>query len=39
VLTDRTNAPARALYAGAGGTESQGGLSEQIVGYDFDLTR
>jgi ribosomal protein S18 acetylase RimI-like enzyme len=37
VLTDRTNAAARALYTSAGGVESEGGLSEQIVGYNFDL--
>jgi len=38
VLTDRTNTAALALYRAAGGVEGEGGLSEQMVGFDFTLT-
>lgn len=37
VLTDRTNTAALALYRGAGGVEGEGGLSAQMVGFDFTL--
>jgi ribosomal protein S18 acetylase RimI-like enzyme len=37
VLTDRTNIAALALYSSAGGVEGAGGLSEQMVGFDFSL--
>ena len=37
VLTDRTNTAAPALYRSAGGVEGAGGLSAQMVGFDFDL--
>jgi ribosomal protein S18 acetylase RimI-like enzyme len=41
VLTDRSNAAAMALYASAGGTEGadEEGLSDEMVGYAFDLTK
>jgi len=35
VLTDRSNAPARALYASLGGADMEG----DIVGVEFDLSR
>lgn len=37
VLTDRTNTAALALYRSAGGVEGEGGLSAQMVGFDFTL--
>jgi aminoglycoside 6'-N-acetyltransferase I len=37
VLTDRTNTAALALYRSAGGAEGEGGLSAQMVGFDFKL--
>lgn len=37
VLTDRTNTAANALYRSAGGIEGEGGLSAQMLGYDFKL--
>ena len=37
VLTDRTNIAALALYHSAGGVEGEGGLSDQMVGFDFAL--
>ena len=37
VLTDRANTAALALYRSAGGVEGEGGLSAQMVGFDFTL--
>jgi ribosomal protein S18 acetylase RimI-like enzyme len=39
VLTDRGNLAAMALYSRAGGVEGAGGLSEQMIGHDFDLSQ
>jgi ribosomal protein S18 acetylase RimI-like enzyme len=39
VLTDRSNTAANALYRAAGGREGEEGLSDEIVGYAFDLRR
>lgn len=38
VLTDRDNAPAKAMYAAAGGVEGADGLGESLRGFSFDLT-
>jgi ribosomal protein S18 acetylase RimI-like enzyme len=37
VLTDRDNAPARALYTAAGGVAGADGLGESLRGFAFDL--